>query len=300
MKQKFLAFLLAGAMALGLAACGTSTQTSSEGAPPAQTSTDTSQATAEPPENIKATIENTVLVEQDGIVITAQEMVEDDIWGTGVKLLIENQSSENQTIGCDYAVVNDFMMTSLLFSADVAAGKKANETLYFSDSVMRGADITTIADIHFVFFSLDPNTYERKFTTQEVSLSTSASGKYEQPIPTDGQELYNQNGIRIMGRYVDEDDFLGTSVVLFIQNTSDTDIVISCDNMSINGFMVTPYLSALVNSGKMSLSNITILSSDLEQNGIEKVTDIDLTFKGLNPENYQTIFETDAITFSAT
>lgn len=300
MKQKFLAFLLAGTMALGLAACGTSTQTSTEDTPPAQTSTDTSQTTAEPPENTAATIESTVLVEQDGIVITAQELVEDEIFGTGVKLLIENQSSENQTIGCDYAVVNDFMMTSLLFSADVAAGKKANETLYFSDPAMKGADITTIADMSFVFYSFDPNTYERRFTTQEVPLSTSASGKYEQPIPTDGQELYNQDGIRIVGRYVDEDDFWGTSVVLFIQNTSDTDMVISCDNMSINGFMVTPYLSALVNSGKMSLSNITILSADLEQNGIEKVSDIELTFKGLNPETYQTIFETDAITFSTT
>lgn len=266
MKQKFLAFLLAGAMALGLAACGTSAQTSTENTPPAQTSTDTSQATAEPSENRKATIENTALVNQDGIVITAQEMVEDEIFGTGVKLLIEKHSSENQTIGCDYAVVNDFMMTSLLFSADVATGKKTNETLYFPDSVMKGADITTIADMHFVFYSLNPNTYERRFTTEEVSLSTSASGKYEQPLPTDGQELYNQNGIRIVGRYVDEDDFLGTSVVLFIQNTGDTDLSIACDNMSINGFMVTPYLSALVNSGKMSLYHHSVLRSRTKWN----------------------------------
>ena len=83
-----------------------------------------------------------------------------------------------------------------------------------------------------------------------------------------------------------------------IEYTSDTDINITCYNKSINGVMVTPYFSALVNSGRMSISNITIMSSDLEANGIESVDDIELIFKGLDPESYQTIFETDAIAFS--
>lgn len=290
MKRKLLALLLTAAMALSLAACSSPTQTPIDGG-----SGDPGGETQEP-ENV--TIESTVLVDQDGIVITAQELVEDPTWGTGVKLLIENNSSSNQIIQCDYAVVNNFMMTSLLFSADVAAGKKSNETLYFLDNVMGGASITTITDMSFVFYSMNPDTYERGFTTEEVSLTTSASGSYQQPIPDAGKELYNQDGIRIVGSYVEEDTFWGAGVVLFIENTSGTDVTIMCDNMSINGFMVTPVFSALVNNGRMSISNITILSSDLEANGIEKVEDIDLVFKGLDPESYQTIFETDAIAFS--
>lgn len=264
MKQKLLTLLLVGVMMLGLVACGTSTQTpidnSASSQSPEGSSANISGENTEEPEVTVATIESTVLVDQDGIVITAQELVEDSIWGTGIKLLIENNSSENQVIQCDYAVVNNFMMTSLLFSADVAAGKKANETLYFSDTVMEGANISTITDMSFVFYSMNPNTYQRGFTTEEVSLSTSASGSYEQPIPDEGKELYNQNGIRIVGSYVEEDTFWGAGVVLFIENTSDTNMIITCDNMSINGFMVTPYFSALVNSGKMSMSNITIMS----------------------------------------
>lgn len=302
MKQKLLTLLLVGVMMLGLVACSTSTQTPIDNSASSQSSEGSSAyisgENTEEPEVTVATIESTVLVDQDGIVITAQELVEDSIWGTGIKLLIENNSSENQVIQCDYAVVNNFMMTSLLFSADVAAGKKANETLYFSDTAMEGANISTITDMSFVFYSMNPNTYQRGFTTEEVSLSTSASGSYEQPIPDEGKELYNQNGIRIVGSYVEEDTFWGAGVVLFIENTSDTNMIITCDNMSINGFMVTPYFSALVNSGKMSMSNITIMSSDLEDNGIDKVEDIELVFKGLNPESYQTIFETDAIAFS--
>lgn len=299
MKQKLPALLLTGIMMVSMVSCGTSTQTPIEGSNSPQGSEDGSaDNSGSNTETPIATIESTVLVNQDGIVITAQELVEDEIWGSGIKLLIENNSSENEIIQCDYAVVNNFMMTSLLFSVDVAAGKKANETLYFSEDVMKGAGIETIADMSFVFYSVDPDSYERGFTTEEISLSTSASGTYDQPIPNDGKELYNQNGIRIVGSYVEEDTFWGAGVVLFIENTSDTDMNITCDNMSINGFMVTPYFSALVNSGRMSISNITIMSSDLEANGIESVDDIELIFKGLDPESYQTIFETDAIAFS--
>ena len=69
--------------------------------------------------------------------------------------------------------------------------------------------------------------------------------------------------------------------------------------MSINGFMVTPYFSCTVNSGRMALSDITIMSSDLEENDIETVEDIELVFKIINPDTYQTIVETEPIAFSA-
>lgn len=59
------------------------------------------------------TIEEQVLVEQDGIKITALEMTEDSIWGEGVKLLIENDSDKNIGVGCNALIVNNYMITDL-------------------------------------------------------------------------------------------------------------------------------------------------------------------------------------------
>ena len=73
-------------------------------------------------------INEQVLVDQDGIKITATEYVTDSIWGDGIKLLVENNSAKDYTIGCDALIVNDYMITDL-FSADVAAGKKSNEVM---------------------------------------------------------------------------------------------------------------------------------------------------------------------------
>ena len=71
-----------------------------------------------------------------------------------------------------------------------------------------------------------------------------------------GQELYNGNGIKIVGK----------------------NVIVQADNMSI--------------------SDITIMSSELEQNSIESVDDIELSFKIVD-ENFTDIAITDPISFSA-
>jgi hypothetical protein len=88
------------------------------------------------------TIDEQVLFDQDDIVVTATEYVYDSIWGEGIKVLIENNSAQNVTVGCNALIVNDYMIMDL-FSADVAAGKKSNETIYLSSSELEAAGIET-------------------------------------------------------------------------------------------------------------------------------------------------------------
>ena len=91
-------------------------------------------------------INEQVLVDQDDIKITATEYVTDSIWGDGIKLLVENNSAKDYTIGCDALIVNDYMITDL-FSADVAAGKKSNEVMYLSSTELKAAGIDTVGQI---------------------------------------------------------------------------------------------------------------------------------------------------------
>ena len=84
-----------------------------------------------------------------------------------------------------------------------------------------------------------------------------------------------------------------------IENTSGQNVGINVDNMSINGYMMTPLFSTTVYDGKKAIDDITILSSDLEANGISSVDQVELQFHIYNAESYETIADSDAITFSA-
>ncbi len=301
MIRKLFGLTLALILVFSLSACGgSSTQKPITDDESTQTSTadqSTTQESESTAETTAVTIENTVLLDQDGLIITAKELVDDSIWGMGVKVLIENNTEENLGVQCNSLIVNNYMITDL-FSCSVAAGKKANDTIYLSSSGLEAAGITTISDIVISFHVYDSDTYDTLFDTDEIELKTSAYGTVEQPVMDDGKELYNQDGIRIVGKYVDENSFWGAGVLLFIENNYGENITVQCDNMSINGFMVTPYFSCAVNNGRMALDDITIMSSDIEENDITSVDDIELVFKIFNPDTYQTIVETDPITFS--
>jgi hypothetical protein len=114
-----------------------------------------------------------------------------------------------------------------------------------------------------------------------------------------GEELYNDNGIRIVGKTVDENSFWGTAILLYIENNSGKNVGISVDDMSINGFMMSPYFSTTVYDGKKAVDDITIFDSDLEENGIESVEDVELKFHIYDNDSYDTIADSDTITFSA-
>lgn len=269
-----------------------------EGVAPTDAQDENNTAPKPTPEVAGATIESVVVVDRDSIVITAKEMVYDPIWGPGIKVLVENNSQGNVTVQCNSVVVNNYMLANM-FSCSVVAGKKANDTIYFMSTDIEAAGITTISDVAITFNAFDSDSYKTLFDTEEIEIKTSAYGTVDQPKADDGTELLNQDGVRVVGKYVSEDSFWGAGVVLFIENNSGENVIVQCDNMSINGFMITPYFSCAVNDGRMALDDITIMSSDLEENDIDAVEDIELVFQVIDPASYRTIFETEPIAFSA-
>lgn len=262
------------------------------------TDTDNVPAASEDSQSIAVTIDEQTLVDQDGIVITAKEYVTDSIWGDGIKLLLENNSDKGVGIGCNALIVNDYMITDL-FSSTVAAGKKANETMYLSSTQLNAAGIENVGKIEIYFHVYDSSTYDTAFDTECVTIQTSKYANMDTAADDEGTELYNQNGIRIVGKTVDENSFWGTAILLYCENTSGKNIGISVDDMSINGFMMNPFFSTTVYDGKKSLDDITIFTSDLEENGIESIKEVELKFHIYDADSYSTIADTDPITFSA-
>ncbi len=244
------------------------------------------------------TIDEQVLVDQDGIVVTATEYVTDSIWGDGVKLLLENNSDRDVTVGCNALIVNDYMITDL-FSSEIAAGKKSNETLYLSSRQLNAAGIENAGKIEIYFHIYDSSTYDPVFDSECVVIQTSEYANMDTTPNDAGTELYNQDGIRIVGKTVDENSFWGTAVLLYLENNSGKNVGISVDDMSVNGFMMSPFFSTTIYEGKKSIDDITVFSSDLEENGIKAIEEVELKFHIYDADSYSTIADSEPITFTA-
>ena len=245
----------------------------------------------------ETSIEEQVLFEQDGIKITATEYVTDSIWGEGIKLLLENNSDKTVGIGCETLIVNDYMIDNL-FTTTVAAGKKDNETLDLYSSELEAAGIENVGQIEIKFYLYDAETYMTTYTADMVTIQTSAYDEMDITPEDAGQELYNENGVRIVGKYVDEYSIWGSAILLYMEINSGKNIIVSCDELSVNGYMITSLLYSTINDGKMIIDDIALLSSDLEENGIENIEEVVLVFDILDAESYSTITSSDPISFT--
>lgn len=243
------------------------------------------------------TVEEQVLLEQDGVKVTLREYVKDSFYGEGLKILVENTSDKNIGIQCNAVIVNNYMIVDF-FSCSVAAGKKANETIYLLSTELEAAGIENIGQIELYFNVYNSDTFATIFESDCITVQTSAYAEMDVTPFDGGTELYNQNGIRIVGTIVDENSFWGSAVLLYLENTSNDNVIISCEDMSINGFMVNGYLYSTIYAGKMAIDEIIIFQTDLDENDIKSVEEIELAFHIFNAETFWEIAKTEPIKFS--
>lgn len=242
------------------------------------------------------TVEEQIIVDQDGIKITVKEYVPDPIWGDGIKLLIENDSDVDVTVGCRALIVNNYMVGNI-FAETVAAGKKVNSILDFPTSDLESAGITSVGQIELLFHVYNSDTWDDIFATELLAINTSEYSNMEIVKNDNGVELYSAGGVRIVGKYVDDDDIWGNAFLLYLENMTDKTIKVSADDVSINGFMVQGIFSSTLYPGKMAIDDVTVFDSELEANDIETIEEIELTFKIRDAEEYTSVLETEPITF---
>lgn len=246
----------------------------------------------------EVTVEEQELLNEAGIIITAKGYDDTGFMGDGIKLLIQNTSDRNVNVGCTALIVNHYMITDL-FATSVAAGMNANETLYLSSHELEAAGIDTVGLVEIYFHIYDSDSWDEIYSSDCIEIRTSEYDNMDTTPNDSGVELYNEGGIRIVGKTVDENSFWGTAILLYIENNSGRNIGVQADNMAINSFMVDPFFSCEVYDGRMAIDDITIMSSDLENNGIESIDEVSLSFHIFDADTYATITDTNPIVFSA-
>lgn len=243
-----------------------------------------------------ATITEQVLFETNGIKVTAKEIV-DGFLGPELKILVENDSNKDITLGLDDIAVNDYMVTAFLYE-EVAAGKKSNTSFSIFSSTLKDAGITNIGKLDLYFYIIDQNTYDRLYESDGIEIKTSLFDKMDSSVDITGDEMINQDGIRIVGKGLSKDSIFGSGVVLYIENNSNRNITISSDNLSVNGYMITSFLHRPVKANKKAVDTIILSSSDMEENGIEHIDELALSIEAYDSDTYSTIFKTNELNFN--
>lgn len=295
--KRVLYLAIAVALTVSLAACG-GPSSSGEVGRPSDVSTggaDRGEQQSEQPKQQEAAITETVLVDEEGVKITAKSLETDGLFGTEVKLLIENNSGKDLTFQCRNASVNGYMVETMM-SVDVVDGKKANDSLTFLRSDLEVCGISTIADMEFSFHIFTSEDWKTYLDTAQIQLQTSAADTYEYAFDDSGDLAYDGNGVKVVIKgLVKDSSVLGPGILVYIENNSEKDITVQTRDVSVNGFMVDAMFSSDVATGKRAVDTITFLKSELEENEIVEIGTVELLFHIFETDGWDTIVDTDIV-----
>lgn len=240
------------------------------------------------------TIAETVLYDANDIKVTATGY-EDGWMGPEIKILVENNSDKNALITTTSVSANGYMMPFASLYAEVAAGKKANETLSLMASELKQSGIETLAELQFYIQLQDPETWETVDTSELITLNTSAA-PFEQPVDDAGDVLYDANGIKIVCKGLKQDIIWDGTVVFYMENNSGKAVSIYAENVSVNGFMQDVGLWSDLRSGTKLIDGMSIIDlSDLEIESIDEIKNIEFNLRMIDAATWDNIVTTDVL-----
>ncbi len=342
--KKIFALLLAAVMLLPLVSCAGGTQSvsdqparesqsqieesqpSEEETTPQPEETDQPSGGGEVPEMFpeQATIEETVLVDEKDVKITATELTYTS-GSAELSLLLENNSDQELSFAshnnCPRSI-NGYMVDGGFMSESVAAGKKANTTLTFRANELIALGITEIADIE-LSFELKDEDYETYLETGPRQIQTSAAASYDDSEDTyqsainsgwlaaaygftvdyfANDELYNDNGLRVISETLLTNKDGDRALFLEVENNASEPLLASMGDIYINGLMIhASWSSDSISAGSRRIFslNISSMMDDAYWStfGLTDYGDITLSIQALDPD-YKEVGAAGELSFS--
>lgn len=161
---------------------------------------------------------------------------------------------------------------------------------------LENAGIETIQYLEFSLRIIDSEDWSNSFNTDRIRIETNADPNFSQAVDDSGTLIVERDGVRIIMKKLETvESFWGAELIVFIENNSGQDISITAKDVSINGFMVDPIFFADVLSGARAFEELAFMESDLKDNDITDITEIELCFHVFNKDGWETIFDTEII-----
>ena len=131
---------------------------------------------------------------------------------------------------------------------------------------------------------------------QKTSTVILTSPKEEtDPASPTGLVLYDANGVKITYNGIETDMFGDVDIKLMIENNTSNTILIQNRNTSVNGFMIDGILSSEITPGKKVNTSLSLWETDLDENEIETIEDLETVFVVLDNDTWDTLFSTETI-----
>ncbi|NLZ45584.1 MAG: hypothetical protein GX896_02725 [Clostridiales bacterium] len=225
---------------------------------------------------ILETVEQGLLWESEGIRVTTKGLSQGNCGEKHLDILVENNSNQDLTLVTNDFRINDFKLHDST-SIRVNAGQNIESSIILHVKDLENVGIKAVGKIEIVFRTFKSSSYETVSISKLLKILTSAKDEDCLPVIS-GKAIYNSNGIKIIAIATEKDEIKGTKLYFYILNTTKDTITMDCSQVTVNGHDLAGYSHTVLESGQKAIESITLLNSQLKDNGITEITEIKINF----------------------
>lgn len=302
MKRLMIAALIA-VMVLNLCACGSNPEpaaptTAPTAAPtiPGPTEGPTEAPTEAPAEY---SLSELVLVDNETCTFTVTGTEFNDHLGLQIQVLCENKSDRPLMFTWNNVSVCGFMYDPL-WAEEVAAGKKVNTTIGIDTFALEQMHVDSVDAITFDLLVQDSEEFmEAPIVNDSFTIYPTGKQADQVVFPeyrhTDGETVIVDNEDVTFIMNVDDELAEYYTLNCYLANHTDRNLMFFWDDVSVNGFMVNPFWGLSVAAGKQAYAEIIFFRSDLEQQDIEVVQDIEFRLQVSDNDDWEADYLLDQV-----
>lgn len=274
--KRIFTLLLCAAVLLSFSACSKAKEPA-----PTPTKLPTAAPTTEPPATESAFVP-IVPVDNDkaAFLITGVE----DTPHAGMQLQVQcvNKTDHAMMFSWDLVSVCGYMYDPM-WSVEVAGNKAANSAVDLDTFALEKMGIESVDEVTFTLRIYDSEDWmaepyvEEPFTVYPTGLDADTAVSPERPEIAGQQVVAEDENLRFVIEGIDHAAPSYESVLVYMENNTDRNLMFSWDLVSVNGKMLDPYWATAVSAGKKACSEVTFSRTDLEKNGIKDISEIEFT-----------------------
>ena len=238
-------------------------------------------------------VKEKVLLDEDDILIKLTGLYGDEFTGPYFTLDIENNSEKDIRINIDAMSVNGIMIPPF-FSEKLAAGEKEEGKIELYASELEELGIQLITDVEFRFIIREEGSLDVALESDIIKIEVLNTGDYVQTYTFSGK-VVNDGDYKITIGELGEDDFGEPNLKILIENMSKENINVQVESSFVNGIRTRGYISADVIAGKKCFSVIVFDEDELEENDIEKIEEVEISFSIYKMGTYDYLLETEEV-----
>lgn len=280
--KKLAVGILAVLIGITATACGSSTEKATK-----NENTQTTEMVSEPTDRIRDSeeiaFEELLAIDNDECSIKITGIDPDDIWGYTLKTQLENKSMDKTYMySVESAALNGVQCT-ILFATEVAPGKKANKEISFSDDELQDNGVGKYTVIEVTFRVYDSNDWTAEPVAHEkiclYPYGEDEAVTFEREGAASDVTIFDNEYVTMIATNSRMDSIWGFTIDLYLINKTDSEVMFTVDDASVNGFMMDPFFAKSVAAGKSAFASISWYESSLKENGIDDVKEIEAQYR---------------------